>query len=607
MFPYVRLGSILCLFVILVSACSSSPQNIIDTAQSTPQAMIRPSPTAIANARLVSSDEFDASDLPAVVERKALIEQQLAQPNPILALAGLPETENQAQSIALADERVQLLARLANDPNQSALLIEVFGVYPLQPSDITAMTSACRESTCYRVELYDWARHQTNNVIVQMESAKVLAINEYSNTSPSIVPDHLTQLASEIAVAAPAVREELGLQPNEQMVRQPEMKTSVSRCERSQHLCIVPTFVWGDRILWALVDLTAYRLIGLEWTDVGASSKRAVSEQRLGDAVISQLCKDLVQLERDGWQLNYMLTTSDGLAVSDVRYQGKQVAASLKLVDIQVAYTPSDSSGDLVGYADAVGCPTFSTAAVLPWSPPSLYPIEGPNGRTGFALEQEYRSDLWPVACNYSYQQRFEFYNDGSFRVVFGSIGRGCGNNGTYRPILRMAFNDANYSFAEWDGDEWLPWQEEGWQLQTAETQYSPEGWQYRLLRADGSGYAIEPAHGQFGDDSRGDYAYLYVTRYHGDRDEGDSDLPTLGACCRDDEKQGPERFIDEPPEAITGDSGLVVWYVPQLKNSDEPGSQYCWADSVLRDGVFEPVIWPCYGGPLFVPIQVSE
>jgi hypothetical protein len=609
MFRYMRLALILSVFLSLLSACSSASEAIIDTAPQAPQAMIRPTNTAVANARLLSPDEFDPRSLAPVAERIALVEHQLSQANPILALAGLPEREAEAQRIALANERVQYLARIGNDPNQpEPLLLEVFGVYPLQPSDITPMTTACRESSCYRVELYDWARNQTNNVIIEMGSGTLLAINEYSNTAPSIVPEHLTSLATEIAVAAPAVREELGLEPSEQMVHQPEMKSSVSRCERSQHLCIVPTFVWGDRVLWALVDLTVYRLIGLEWTDVGASSKRAVSEQRLGDAAINeQFCKELTELERDGWQLGYMLTTSDGLAVSNVRYQGQAVASSLKLVDIQVAYTPSETTGDLVGYADAVGCPTFSTAAVLPWSPPTIYPIEGTAGRSGFALEQEYRSDLWPIACNYSYRQRFEFYNDGSFRVVVGSIGRGCGNNGTYRPILRMAFSDDSYSFAEWDGNEWLPWQTEAWQLQTAETQYSPEGLQYRLLKADGSGYAIEPSRGQFGNESRGDNAYLYLTRHSPDRDEGDSDLPTLGACCREDEKQGPERFIDDPPEALTGDSGLVVWYVPQLKNSDEPGSQYCWADSELRNGVFEQVVWPCYGGPLFVPIQAGE
>ena len=57
-------------------------------------------------------------------------------------------------------------------------------------------------------------------------------------------------------------------------------------------------------------------------------------------------------------------------------------------------------------------------------------------------------------------------------------------------------------------------------------------------------------------------------------------------------------------PAEPLGDGPLVLWYVPQLRNSDQPGAQRCWADAVLEGGVFVPQVWPCAAGPLFVPYK---
>ena len=89
------------------------------------------------------------------------------------------------------------------------------------------------------------------------------------------------------------------------------------------------------------------------------------------------------------------------------------------------------------------------------------------------------------------------------------------------------------------------------------------------------------------------------------DRDEGDSDLPTLGPCCNQDYHQGPEKYIDPTPEPIV-DSPLVFWYVAQLKNDDTPGQEYCWAESVVENGIYTPKSYPCPSGPMFVPISLS-
>ncbi|WP_206685550.1 hypothetical protein, partial [Escherichia coli] len=68
--------------------------------------------------------------------------------------------------------------------------------------------------------------------------------------------------------------------------------------------------------------------------------------------------------------------------------------------------------------------------------------------------------------CNYSYSQRYFFYTDGRFRMSCASIGRGCGNNGTYRPVFRIGFTGNNQLFSEWNKDGWKVWDKEGWKLQ---------------------------------------------------------------------------------------------------------------------------------------------
>ena len=79
--------------------------------------------------------------------------------------------------------------------------------------------------------------------------------------------------------------------------------------------------------------------------------------------------------------------------------------------------------------------------------------------------------------------------------------------------------------------------------------------------------------------------------------------MTTIGPCCNTDYQQGPEKFIDAEPEAIT-DAPLVIWYVAQIKNDDTPGAQYCWAESVLEDGVYVPETYPCPSGPMLVPVN---
>lgn len=534
---------------------------------------------------------------PLLAAYQAQAEQALRRAEPLMLLDGLDAAQQAAARLAVADERVR---RALSTADGRLVRSEVFGIYPLGPADEALAGDECQNRACYRVELYDYARNRTVIAIVEPQTQQVHRIAALDDTQPTVVPRHLLDLAAQIALAAPEVREELDLPPDPSMIQQPQMKVQflATACERSRHLCTAPIFVWGDRALWVIVDLVDYTIIGLRWTDLGASSRRPVTEQRLQDDVVTaRFCDRKTELRRDGWSLRYLLTGTDGLRIEDVRFNDEPVLRSAKLVDVHISYSQQEG----FGYSDALGCPAFSAAAVVAWDGPQIEEIRSASGVAGFALVQRFRSEFWPTPCNYAYRQRYEFYQDGSFRVVFVNEGRGCGTDGMYRPVMRIALADDQYTFSEWDGAGWRDWTTEGWQVQRDTTLYTPEGFQYRVVNVVRRGWYIAPGRGQFGDGGRGDNAYLYAVRGDADRDEGESDLPTLGDCCNTDERQGPERFLT-PPESLER-APLVIWYVPQLKNSDAPGAEYCWADSVLSGGVFVPRVWPCAAGPLFVPL----
>ncbi len=410
-------------------------------------------------------------------------------------------------------------------------------------------------------------------------------------------------MRTKIAVNAPEVQSALGYKPSEKDALMASTKTSLNktRCERSRHLCVAPTFVKDDRALWAIVDLTDNVLVGVRWTHTGKTGL-AVTERKLQNVNLTdQYCDKETALERDGWKLNYILTSSDGLRVADITYKGKLVIRSVKMVDWHVSYSNTDG----FGYSDAVGCPYFSQSAVIAIEPPQINPIVKEGVTLGFSIDQRFQSEGWPTPCNYNYRQRFEFYADGRFRPMIASVGRGCGNDGVYRPVSRIAFAGEKNTFAEFASGGWKPWTQEQWQLQTRDLTYTPEGYRYRVTDGAGAGYFVEPSRGQFGDGGRGDFAWTYVTRHENGRDEGESDLITVGPCCNNDYRQGPEKFIEPAPEPIA-ESGLIMWYVAQLKNDNTPGREYCWAESVLINGVFSAKEFPCYSGPMLIPTSAN-
>jgi len=529
------------------------------------------------------------------------IKSALRLPMPVLLYRDSLNAQQQlAQAIALFDTVFTQSVREkgSNRPYRC----EIFGIYPARASDMEYIKAPYHLSNCYRVELYNYGLNSTAVAIADIQQQKVLANAFQAQTQPDI-PPALKNLAVKIAVSSPEVAQALGMKPGDTEALMASTKTSLNRtrCERSGHLCVAPTFVKDGRALWAIVDLTDYKLTGLRWTNVGSTGPApAVTEKRLqDDKITSCFCELETPLQRDGWKMNYMLTSSDGLRVADVFFNGQPVLENAKLVDWHVSYSGTDG----FGYSDAVGCPYFSQAAVIAFDPPVVKPITENNAVIGFALEQSFKSEQWPNPCNYNYLQRYEFYKDGRFRMAAASLGRGCGNDGTYRPVFRVAFAGEQNNFSEWNGTGWNSWIQERWQQQLPTTSYTAQGYQYKLTAGNGTGYYIEPGNGQFKDGGRGDNAYVYVTLNKMGMDEGETDMVTIGPCCNIDYHQGPEKFIEPTPEDIRNKK-MVLWYVAQLKNDNTRGREYCWAESVLENGVYVTKSYPGFCGPMFIPVK---
>jgi hypothetical protein len=551
--------------------------------------------SVIANADSLKTFDF-------VNARVEEIKKALQQPRPVLLCAdSLNQQQQMAQLITLNDSA--FIKNIRNAKTGMPYRNEIFGVYPARESDLANTKGIVTITDCYRVEMYNYPLNLTTIAITDVKQQKVLAVSTQEQTQPDI-PLALKNLAIKIAIESPEVQEAYGIKPSEKEALMASTKTALNRtrCERSRHLCVAPTFVKHVKALWAIVDLTDHKLVGVRWTNTGTTGLvAAVTERKLQDDKITAcFCEKETPLEKDGWKMNYMLTSSDGLRIAQVSFNGKPILQSAKLVDWHVSYSGTDG----FGYSDAVGCPYFSQAAVIAFEPPKILQIKDDAGNfTGFALEQVFKSELWPTPCNYNYRQRFEFYKDGRFRVAAASIGRGCGNDGTYRPVFRIAFAAGQNNFAEWNGSDWSSWQNEKWQLQSAATSFTPQGYQYKLTDNNNTGFFMQPGNGKFSDGGRGDNAYVYVTQNKPAVDEGEADLVTIGPCCNTDYHQGPEKFIESSPENIQNKK-LVLWYVAQLKNDDSKGREYCWAESILENGVYVTKSYPCFAGPMFVPIK---
>lgn len=531
-----------------------------------------------------------------LTKRYQLIDSVLKQKSPIIRLQKLSKQDSLAQEIALNNK--DFTKYLRDSTGSKLYLNEVFNLYKARPQDIPENLNP---QNIYKIEMYNYPLNLSTTALVDIASGNLYNLNHLPQNQPDI-PISLKDLALKIATTNPEVIKALGYKPEEAEALMANTKSALNntKCERSLHLCVAPTFIKDGKALWVIVDLTDYKVVGIRWTQVGNSDQaQPITERKLKfDKIMECFCQEEVSLAKQNWKFNYIITTSDGLRISDVFYKNKLVITSAKVVDWHVSYSNTDG----FGYSDAVGCPEFSQAAVVAESEPRVSNIVQNGKIIGFALEQNFSSEQWPRPCNYNYLQRFEFYLDGSFRPAVASLGRGCGNNGTYRPVTRISFPDNNNTFSEWTGNTWKDWLTEKWQQQTETTNYNEQGYQYKLSTIENKGFYVKANRGTFGDGGRNDQAFVYITKQNLEKDEGENDLPTIGPCCNTDFRQGPEKFMIPKPENIKNNT-LVMWYVAQLKNDNRPGKEFCWAESKLVRGTYQTKVYPCLSGPILVPI----
>lgn len=575
----------------LLFSCSSEQE------KANQQKLIEYSGKLIAN-----QDRSEFSSIKLLQQYKQKVEDSLHSNPPILLISKktLPDEAYLAQQVAINNPE---FTRFTKHPQSNiALRNEIMTSRKLLAADISTNNKGklkgCKDQ-CYRVEMYNFFYNMSSVAFVDVKNKQVLAINTYSDAQPDL-NNNLKNIAMAIAKNSTIVIKEIGdSQINPTMS---QIKTSLknSRCERSHHLCVAPTFVIGDRALWAIVDLTDGDLVGVRWTELGESGPPIeVTERQLeNEFVFSEFCEKTRHFSQGDWQFDYQITPSDGLEITAVRFKNKVVMNSAKLLDWHVSYSTREG----FGYSDAIGCPLFSSAVVIAYEGPQIKKIIKNNQELGFAFIQDFRQPPWPTPCNYRYEQRFEFYNDGRFRVAAADYGRGCGTDGTYRPIIRMDIevDEKSENFSQWNGKTWQKWQKEQWHLQQSDTAYTEQGYLFKITNDNDSGFYIEPNRGQFGDGSKGDFAFSYITVNHANKDEGRNDMVTMGSCCNKNYQQGPEQFLT--PAEDLAQQNLVLWYVPQIKNNGTPGQEYCWADTRVENGIKNIKVWPCYAGPMFIP-----
>lgn len=591
------MGWLLVAFMCVLTACDDSSTGVVT-----------PIPQAdrhAGSARLAEKLPLSA-DIPELLQYRERVKAALLSDPPILALSDTQLSDSKARFAQQKALQHSEFKKQAYHPQTGETLRnEIMSVRPALAGDFNGSMGPCKTVKCYRIEMYSHFFNASTIAFVDVDSGRLLGLSRQHYSQPDL-PPHLIELARIIAEHAPEVKASLADDAGKKASHKAEFKTALrdSRCERSHHLCVAPTYVFESDALWAIVDLTEGRLVGTRWTELGSSGPPVVVTERSleNETTFRNFCEKKNALEMSDWAMDYVITGSDGLQLENVRYKGRKVLQNAKLLDWHVSY----SSKEGFGYSDAIGCPLFSAAVVIAYGGPKTEPILESGQKTGFALVQDFRQPPWPTPCNYRYEQRFEFYDDGRFRVAQADLGRGCGTDGTYRPVVRIDLAvDAQQTgeiVAEWDGRNWQNREHEQWRIQN-KAKLTDKGYQYRVTDQQGQGFYIEPGRGQFGDGGRGDDAFSYFSVYKAE--EGEQDMVTLGSCCNTDYRQGPEKFI-EPAEPLQGQD-LVFWYVPQMKNDGRAGSEYCWADVRVREGVQNIKVWPCYSGPMFVPVGNAD
>lgn len=536
--------------------------------------------------------------IPSLKAYQTKVEEVLSSILPIVQFDENDVRDNRAliaQDIALHD--VRFLKNLTEKDLQKNLHNEITNIAAVPQNVLLRKKINCKTGNCYEVEMYNFFYNSVTKAIVDIERKRVLAVEHLPATTPTI-SQRLGNLAKKIVLNNNDIAQLVGYKEGELFTNY-QIKIQESKCERNRHLCIGVLFESDEKTLWTIVDMNDAHVMGWQWVNNPDEKRPVIITGRTlqNDFVMENYCGTLNTITQNDWEVNYELTSSDGVEIKNVKYKGEEIIRSAKLVDWHVNYKFKEG----FGYSDAMGCPMFSSAAVVAFEGPSTRPIYENGQEVGFAFIQDFRSPVWPLACNYRYENRYEFYFDGSFRITGVNQGLGCGEDGWYRPVLRIDLtpaDDQKETFAQWDGQQWQTWDKEQWNRQQANSKYTPEGYLYSIQTGSNKGYYIEPGNGQFNDGGRGDNAYTYLVKLN--KGEGEEDLPTFGQCCNDNHEQGPEQFIDDKDNVVNED--LVIWYVPEMVNDNRPGKEYCWAKIDVENGKPSFLTWQGVIGPKFIP-----
>ena len=504
----------------------------------------------------------------------------------------LTAQQQQAQRLALASPSVQRYAEGAR--------AEVFTILPFRDPFVPAY-DACSDGSCYQVDIFDFDQAATITAIAHVGGDQVLDTWLSPASHPLITPA-LYQRAVEIIQNDPDVVAALGYRPTAEQTRLMDADNAETACTAGR-LCAGATFMTDSGAVWVLVDLHEERIEKLWWEEKPYDLRSNQIDPK--PEVAPEDCGVTIHVARDGWNMDYRTTPTDGLEVTSITKNiggvDRPVATRLKLMEWHARY-PSGS-----GYRDYIGCGGGAGGGfpIYNYGNTQVRDLfDGAEDYVGFAVVQDFRMSNWTAACNYRYEQHFEFYTDGRYRVKSGAYGRGCGNSqlteATYRPVVRMdvaVLGDANDTFALWNGSQWVDQAVEGWWLQSAP--YTAEGYRYRIMDQSGFGYYMEPGQGQFNDYGTGDNAYTYLTLQRASEGDGDTGaLPNTG-CCNTDHQQGPHSWVNG--ENVLNQN-IVLWYVPAsqtittwMVNNGYGTRQYCWTDNATTT-------WPCFSGPMFTP-----
>lgn len=436
--------------------------------------------------------------------------------------------------------------------------------------------AVCAQHTCGQVEIYNFTDNATVSAIADLDAGRVFLVQEIPNSYPNVNAE-LAEQAIRIARSDPKVLAQTKGRRFETSMAPASAWLADSPC--MVHWCVGPTFeVEGtDDHLLVFVDLTEMRVVDTRW----------LSYPDRGDPMpmhIPSGCPAPGTVNQNGWSLSYETTGNDGFRVYNVTYRGRPVFRDAKMVQVDVGY-----AGGTWGYHDSVGC-----SAIQPYGETQILPIEG-----GFRVTQDFRMGGWGGNCAYRYQQYFDFYNDGRFRIRVDSFGRGCSTDGVYRPGIRVdigpggeAGNVFKYYGNSFAHTGWFaPALEGGFHQGNGPYDLGNRKWQQ--LGADGQGYWLEPRNGTNLEVGPPDNARYYVLQFHAGAEGDQPNLPTQtygGYGCTPDCFPGQPSWMNGEP---IQNQNLVLWYIAQSQTNPNPPNYWCWTVSQTQT-------YPCPSGPMY-------